>query len=107
MPFIENHTRILRLAFAPFTPLYALAVRVRNILFDKGLKKSHAFGFPVICVGNLCAGGSGKTPLTEYLVRMLGRDFAVGIVSRGYGRRSKGNFLAEEGMDAELSLIPI
>ena len=102
MPFIENHARILRLAFAPFTPLYALAVRVCNMLFDKGLKKSHAFGFPVICVGNLCAGGSGKTPLTEYLVRTLGRDFAVGIVSRGYGRRSKGNFLAKEGMNAEM-----
>lgn len=101
MPFIENHARLLRFVSAPFTPLYACAVKVRNMLFDKGLKKSHAFGFPVICVGNLCAGGSGKTPLTEYLVRMLGRDFAVGIVSRGYGRRSRENLLAKEGMTAE------
>lgn len=101
MPFIENHARLLRLAFAPFTPFYATAVKVRNWLFDKGLKKSHDFGFPVICVGNLCAGGSGKTPLTEYLVRLLGREFSVGIVSRGYGRRTRGNFMAEEGMDAD------
>lgn len=100
MPFIENHARFLRFVCAPFTPFYAGVVWIRNMLFDKGLKKSHAFGFPVICVGNLCAGGSGKTPLTEYLVRMLGRDFSVGIVSRGYGRRTRENFLAREGMDA-------
>lgn len=101
MPFIENNERLLRLLSAPFTPFYAGAVRLRNMLFDRGLKRSHTFDFPVVCVGNLCAGGSGKTPLTEYLVRMLGRDFAVGIVSRGYGRRSRENLLAKAGMNAE------
>lgn len=100
MPFVENNARWLRWLALPAAPFYALAVRIRNFLFDKGLRERVRPSFPVICVGNLCAGGSGKTPLTEYIVRLLGREHAVGIVSRGYGRNRKGEFLAEPGMDS-------
>lgn len=101
MPFIENHARSLRILFSPFTPFYAFAVRLRNRMYDKGIRKGFSFSFPVICVGNLCAGGSGKTPMTEYLVRLLCGEHAVGIVSRGYGRKTRGGIMAESGMDAE------
>lgn len=100
MPFIENHARLLHFLGAPFTPFYALGTSVRNKMYDSGRLPSTSFPFPVICVGNLCAGGSGKTPATEYLVRLLSPFFHVGVVSRGYGRATGHDFLAEEGMDA-------
>lgn len=100
MPFIENHACLLRVLAAPFTPFYALATAVRNRLYDSGRLSSATFPFPLICVGNLCAGGSGKTPMTEYLVRLLSDTCHVGVVSRGYGRKTQGNLLAQEGMTA-------
>lgn len=100
MPFVENHACLLRVLAAPFTPFYALATAVRNLLYDRGRLASASFPFPVICVGNLCAGGSGKTPMTEYLVRLLSDTCHVGVVSRGYGRKTQGNLLAQEGMTA-------
>lgn len=101
MPFIENHACLLRVLAAPFTPFYALATAVRNRLYDSGRLASATFPFPVICVGNLCAGGSGKTPMTEYLVRLLSDKFHVGVVSRGYGRKTQENLLAQENMTAQ------
>lgn len=100
MPFIENHACLLRVLAAPFTPFYALATAVRNRLYDSGRLSSATFPFPLICVGNLCAGGSGKTPMTEYLVRLLSDTCHVGVVSRGYGRKTQENLLAQEGMTA-------
>lgn len=100
MPFIENHARALKILGAPFTPIYATASAIRNWCFDSGRKTSTAFPFPVICVGNLCAGGSGKTPMTEYLIRLLAPGFSLGVVSRGYGRQDRHNLLVQEGMTA-------
>lgn len=100
MPFIENHAKVLKILGAPFTPFYAAASAIRNWRFDTGRKTSTSFPFPVICVGNLCAGGSGKTPMTEYLIRLLAPGFPLGVVSRGYGRQDRHNLLVQEGMTA-------
>ena len=99
MPFIENHAKILRILGFPFTPFYAAATRIRNWLYDTWKASSATFPIPVISIGNLCTGGSGKTPMTEYLVRLLGNSYNTTVVSRGYGRRSKGNLLVNEGMN--------
>ena len=69
---------------------YWAVLAVRNFLFDKRIKKSIKFDIPVISVGNITVGGTGKTPHTEMLVRMLKDDFKLGVVSRGYKRKSRG-----------------
>ena len=84
----------------PFNAIYALVVSVRNKFFDWGIFKSTSFDLPIICVGNLAVGGSGKTPTTEYLVRLLS-DYKVAILSRGYGRKTKGFILANDTATAE------
>jgi len=68
----------------------------RNLAFDLGLMKSKDFDLPIISVGNLSVGGSGKSPMTEYLVRLLKDKYKLATLSRGYGRRSKGFRLVEE-----------
>jgi tetraacyldisaccharide 4'-kinase len=76
--------------------LYGLGVRFRNWLFNIGLKKSRPFSIPVISVGNITVGGSGKTPHVEYLIRLLHDKMKVGVLSRGYKRKSHGYVLADE-----------
>ncbi len=78
----------------PLSWLYGIGVRVRNWLYDAGVKKSHAFDIPVIAVGNITVGGSGKTPHVEYLIRLLKDNMKVAVLSRGYKRKSKGYRLA-------------
>ncbi len=78
----------------PFSLLYGIGVGVRNKLFDWGVFRSRAFPLPVICVGNLTVGGTGKTPHTEYLVRLLRHRFRLATLSRGYKRITKGFVLA-------------
>ena len=78
----------------PASFLYGLGVRFRNQLFDWGWLKSTSFQVPVICVGNLSAGGTGKTPHIEYLIRTLMDQYRVAVVSRGYKRKTKGFVLA-------------
>lgn len=84
----------LRLFLLPFAVLYGLVVVCRNKLYQLGLFKSSRFDLPVICVGNLVVGGSGKSPVTEYLVGLLG-SYKIAILSRGYGRDTKGFILAD------------
>ena len=74
----------------PLAVLYDAITRLRNHLFDSGLKPSFEFETRVISVGNLAVGGTGKTPMTEYLIRILCKDFKISTLSRGYGRRTKG-----------------
>ncbi len=86
--------KYLRWLLFPFSLLYGLVVMLRNWFYDAGLFKSKKFELPVICVGNLDVGGAGKSPMTEYLVRLLKPDYKLATLSRGYGRRTKGFWVA-------------
>ncbi len=87
----------------PLSWIYGSIVRFRNWLFDIGVKKSKSFALPVISVGNITVGGSGKTPHVEYLVRLLQDKVKIAVLSRGYKRKSRGYVLAEE--DTEMKEI--
>ena len=78
----------------PLSWLYGLGVSIRNLMFDVGMLKSKSFPIPVICVGNITAGGTGKTPHTEYLIKLLSKKYQIGVLSRGYKRESLGYILA-------------
>lgn len=91
---------ILNAVLTPLSLLYGLGVMLRNRLFDWGVLKSRSYSVPVISVGNLAVGGTGKTPHTEYLVELLRHDFRVAVLSRGYKRKTKGFILASGGDDA-------
>lgn len=86
----------------PFSWAYALGVRIRNFLFDHAVLKSERFPMPVICVGNISVGGTGKTPHTEYITELLRKKgLKVGILSRGYKRTTKGFILANASSTAD------
>ena len=87
----------------PFSWLYGFAVGIRNLMFDLGVLKSRTFKLPVICVGNITVGGTGKTPHTEYLIKLLSQHHQVAVLSRGYKRRSKGYVLAAK--DTQVATI--
>lgn len=93
---------ILTLLTAPLSCLFGAAVYLRNKCFDLGLRSERSFSLPVICVGNLAVGGTGKSPHVELILRLL-RDagFKVAMLSRGYGRRTKGFVLATPQHTAE------
>lgn len=74
----------------PLSWLYGIGVRLRNNLFNLGILKSRSFDIPIISVGNITVGGSGKTPHVEYLIKILKDNFKVAVLSRGYKRKSKG-----------------
>lgn len=80
----------------PASWIYGAGVWLRNKLFDWGYYKERSFDLPVICIGNLTVGGTGKTPHTEYLIRLLQKNYQVAVLSRGYKRKSKGFVLAKE-----------
>jgi tetraacyldisaccharide 4'-kinase len=84
----------------PFSFMHRLVVSVRNALFDAKLLKSTSFNLPMICVGNLAMGGTGKTPMIEWLVKSLKTDWKVATLSRGYKRKTKGYVLAHAGTTA-------
>lgn len=85
----------------PLAWLYGCIIRLRNKLFDWHILPSEQFPVPVICIGNLAVGGTGKTPHTEYLAGMLQGKRRVAVLSRGYKRRSRGFVLANEVTTAE------
>ena len=78
----------------PVSWLYGMGVALRNKLFDWGKLQSKSFDIPVICIGNIAVGGTGKTPHTEYLIKLLHRNFRVAVLSRGYKRHTKGFILS-------------
>lgn len=82
--------KLLRKIGFPISLVYGLVVYVRNILFDMGVFKSYSFSTPTVCVGNLSVGGTGKTPMIEYLIALLKENRKLAVLSRGYGRKSKG-----------------
>jgi len=73
----------------PFSLVYGAITAIRNFLYDTGILPSTEFRTPVICIGNITVGGTGKTPHTEYLVRLLGKHFRVATLSRGYKRETR------------------
>ncbi len=94
--------KLLRHLLLFIVPIYYLVTRLRNWLYDKGWKSSKSYPFPVICVGNLSAGGTGKTPMVEYLIRLLKNDTKLATLSRGYGRLSKGFQLGNTSSNASV-----
>lgn len=85
-----------RILLLPFALLFGIVVIVRNWLYNKNILKSTSFGLPLICVGNLSVGGTGKSPMVEFLVLHLKGRFKVATLSRGYKRKTKGYALANE-----------
>ena len=88
--FININKKLL-----PFSWLYGFGVGFRNMLFEMGILKSRSYTVPVISVGNITVGGTGKTPHVEYLIRLLKDKVNVAVLSRGYKRRSHGFVLAD------------
>lgn len=80
----------------PVSWIYGAGVWLRNKLFDWGYYKEQSFNLPIICIGNLTVGGTGKTPHTEYLIQLLQKSHQVAVLSRGYKRKSKGFVLAKD-----------
>ena len=91
---------LLRILLFPFAIAYDAVTTIRNRLYNSGVKPTASFDIAVISVGNLSAGGTGKTPMTEYLIRLLGPNANIATLSRGYGRRTKGIRIAGDGDDA-------
>jgi len=86
--------RTIRILLFPLSLLYALVVILRNWCYDKKILASAQFNLPIICVGNLAVGGTGKSPMVELLIRMLKDRFEIAVLSRGYKRKTKGYALA-------------
>ncbi|MGV8829151.1 MAG: tetraacyldisaccharide 4'-kinase [Breznakibacter sp.] len=90
----------MRKLLLPFSWIYGGITSLRNLLYDKGWFRSVTFNVPVICVGNITVGGTGKTPCIEYLIQLLSDIRQSGLVSRGYRRKTKGVVMADAGSDA-------
>ena len=91
---------IKKILFWILSTPFLLVTSIRNFLYNIGVIKSHQFNIPIISIGNLDLGGSGKTPSIEYLVRLLSNNYKVAVLSRGYGRKSTGFILADYNSDA-------
>lgn len=87
--------KFLRIIAFPLSFLYGAILAIRNKMYDLGIMPSKAFEVPVISVGNLCVGGTGKTPHIEYIIRLLKTEFYIATLSRGYGRKTKGFLIAD------------
>lgn len=93
--------QILKILLLPFTLVYTLLMLLRNFFYDVGLFSTKSYDFPLICVGNLRVGGTGKTPHTEYLIEIFKEIKPIAVLSRGYGRKSKGFKIADSGDTVE------
>ncbi len=91
----------LRKILKPLSILYGEVVKVRNTMYDKGILESIKFDIPTIVVGNLSVGGTGKSPMIEYLIKLLKNDYRIAVLSRGYKRTSKGFHLATKETKVE------
>jgi len=93
--------KLIRIVGFPFALLYGLVLRLRHFLYDQGWLKEHQFNRPVICVGNLSFGGTGKTPFTIYLAKLLGDQPELAVLSRGYKRKTQGFLKANTNSSVE------
>ena len=89
----------------PLSWLYGLGVGFRNFLFETGILKSQTYATPVISVGNITVGGTGKTPHVEYLIRLLKDKTNLAVLSRGYKRKSSGFVLADNNTTIYDSIV--
>lgn len=97
MSFKKRTVSFLRILAFPVSIIYGCVIHVRNFLFDKKILRSTSFDLPVICVGNISVGGTGKTPMVEYLIRLLQQqNLPAATISRGYRRKTKGFLLAND-----------
>ena len=80
---------------APFSWIYTLIILIRHKLFDLKVLSSVEYDIPIVCIGNITVGGTGKTPMAEALIRHLNSEYKVGVLSRGYKRRTRGYFEVE------------
>ncbi len=96
MNFNAPLLRPIRILLFPFSLIYAFVVWLRNVLYDKKIFTPAVFNLPLICVGNLSTGGTGKSPMVEFIVRHLFDKVSVAILSRGYKRKTAGYALADE-----------
>ena len=91
---MEGDMTQIRRSLMPLSWLYGLGVDIRNALFDMGVLPSVSYDIPIINVGNITVGGTGKTPTVEYLIRLLAGRYRVAVLSRGYKRKTKGYLLS-------------
>jgi tetraacyldisaccharide 4'-kinase len=83
--------KLIRILLLPFAKVWQLIISIRNLAYDRNIIKSYSFEKPfLLCVGNLKVGGTGKTPMTEFLIRNLAPKYKIAVLARGYGRRTKG-----------------
>ncbi|WP_296313458.1 tetraacyldisaccharide 4'-kinase [Winogradskyella sp. UBA3174] len=94
--------KFIRIILFPIVPIYFIVTWFRNCLYDRGIKHSQSYDFPLICVGNLSTGGTGKTPMIEYLIRLLKDKKSLATLSRGYKRQSEGFVLADKNTSASI-----
>ena len=78
----------MNILLIPLSKLFGIITTLRNLLFNLGFFKSHTFKIPIICIGNLSSGGTGKTPHTDYITNLLESEYKVAIISRGYKRKN-------------------
>ncbi len=96
MNFNAIFLKSFRVLLLPFAILYGIIIKIRNFLYDKKYLHSADFNFPIICIGNLSVGGTGKSPMVEYLIRLMKEEFEIATLSRGYKRKTKGYVLAND-----------
>jgi tetraacyldisaccharide 4'-kinase len=98
--FSNIFLKSFRILLLPFSLIYGLGIIFRNALYNLNILGSTSFGLPIICIGNLSVGGTGKSPMVELLVEKLQHEFNPATLSRGYKRKTKGYALANEGSTA-------
>lgn len=96
MNFNTIFLKSFRVLLLPLALIYGFIIIIRNKLFDKNYLKSAEFNFPLICVGNLTVGGTGKSPIVEYLIELLSPNLKIATLSRGYKRKTIGYVLANK-----------
>ncbi|MDG1136555.1 MAG: tetraacyldisaccharide 4'-kinase [Bacteroidales bacterium] len=93
---------IWKLLLLPIAALYGLIIRIRHWMFNTNILESVSYDIPLIGVGNLNLGGTGKTPMVEFIIRLLLKENKVAVLSRGYGRTSKGYLIADQYSDHQI-----
>ena len=93
--------QVLRKIAFPFSLLYGLVVYLRNLFYDAGVFPSRSFDTPTVCIGNLSTGGTGKTPMIEWILKNFSGHRKLAVLSRGYKRKTSGFLIADPALTAE------